>query len=99
MNYNANMLTDANIEYDEAKNKSNIEKHGVSFPSAKLMVLARYKLDTRKDYKETRFIITGYIMGKLFVMIATQRSDKLRIISLRKANSREVKTYETEYPQ
>jgi uncharacterized DUF497 family protein len=50
--------------------------------------------DTRKDYGEERFIALGYIEKRLFSMVFTVRGDVLRIISLRKANNREVLDYE-----
>ena len=37
---------------------------------------------------------TGYIADRLYTMAFTIRGDSVRIISLRKANDREIKTYE-----
>jgi uncharacterized DUF497 family protein len=45
------------------------------------------------DFKE-RFIALGTIGERLFSMMFTVRGDVLRIISLRKANKREVRKYE-----
>lgn len=86
------------IEFDEAKNLVNIKKHGISFPMARLIqansvIVAK---DPKKYPGETRYILRGLIMGRLHVMIFTMRSDKMRIISLRKANKREVTHYENE---
>lgn len=85
-------------EWDEAKNLVNIQKHGLSFAQAKLFVQStmRFVIDDRKDYKELRYIVTGRIMGVVHVMIITPRSGKIRIISLRRANKREVARYEAE---
>lgn len=87
-----------NIEYDEQKNVSNIEKHGISLPMAKLIAInsALVAKDPRKYANETRYILRGLIMGRLHVMIFTMRSGNMRIISLRKANKREVTHYEKE---
>lgn len=49
--------------------------------------------DTRKEYAEQRFEATGYIGDRLHVMVYCLRSDSVRVISLRKANAREVKRY------
>lgn len=86
------------IEYDERKNASNIEKHGVSFPMAKLFAINSIIVtkDQRRYVNETRHVLIGRIMGRLHVMIFTLRNDRIRVISLRKANKREVTRYEKE---
>lgn len=50
--------------------------------------------DERNEYGEVRFVSIGPIHARLHVMVWTVRGKKVRIISLRKANSREVKRYE-----
>ena len=52
--------------------------------------------DTRRDYKEVRII--GYaIRGtSLYCVVFTDRGDERRVISLRKANKREVRRYASE---
>ncbi|MDO9046470.1 MAG: BrnT family toxin [Methylobacter sp.] len=79
-----------NIEFDSAKNEKNIIERGISFELA----TAKIWPDARQDYGEERFIALGYIGGRLYSMVFTVRGDVLRIISLRKANKREVKGYE-----
>ncbi|RWA38841.1 hypothetical protein XfCFBP8082_12310, partial [Xylella fastidiosa subsp. fastidiosa] len=49
--------------------------------------------DTRKQYAEPRFEAKGYIGNRLHVMVFCLRGDAVRVISLRKANSREVRSY------
>ncbi len=49
--------------------------------------------DDRKDYGERRRVAYGRIEGRLFVCVFTDREDVRRIISLRKANSRERRAY------
>jgi uncharacterized DUF497 family protein len=49
--------------------------------------------DTRKAYGERRFQVLGYIGERLHAMVFTPREGKVHVISLRKANSREVKKY------
>ena len=84
------------IEFDDEKDASNREKHGVTLADAKLIdwsaVIA--KEDTRKEYSERREIGLGSIGHRLYCVVYTQRGDTLRIISLRKANRREVRIYE-----
>jgi uncharacterized DUF497 family protein len=52
--------------------------------------------DTRRDYGESRFQAFGLIAERLHVLVVTPRSGKTHIISLRKANKREVKRYEAQ---
>jgi uncharacterized DUF497 family protein len=49
--------------------------------------------DTRKDYGEKRFRVFGYIGDRLYVAVITPRNEIEHVISLRKANTREVKEY------
>ena len=52
--------------------------------------------DTRRRYGEERYVATAPLEGRLHVAAFTVRADKLRIISLRKANRREITRYETQ---
>ena len=85
------------IVFDPAKDASNIDKHGVSlaWASELLWETLQAKLDDRRDYREQRFI--GYaLMADRSVsrcVVYTDRGNTRRVISLRKANYREVKRY------
>lgn len=85
------------FEWDEAKRQINLEKHGVDFVDASkmwdgIMLVAE---DVRREYGESRHVGIGRIEGRLMVVVYTDRSiNVVRIISLRKANSREVRFYE-----
>lgn len=50
--------------------------------------------DIRFEYSEPRFKAIGFIQNRLFVIVFYLRNENYRIISLRKANPREVKKYE-----
>ncbi len=52
--------------------------------------------DTRKDYKEQRFQALGLIGVRLHTLVFTPRDGKAHVISLRKANQREMKRYEAQ---
>ena len=52
--------------------------------------------DLRKDYGERRFLALGLIEGRLYMLVFTPRKDKVHVISLRKANAREVRRYEAQ---
>ena len=84
------------LEWDEAKRESNLAKHGLDFAVA-LEVFADYfmeRLDTRQDYDEDRWVALGMIRGTTVVLVYTERDDKLRPISLRKATFQERSIYE-----
>jgi hypothetical protein len=49
--------------------------------------------DVRKDYGERRYRALGFIGDRLHAVVFTPRADKVHVISLRKANQREVKIY------
>ncbi|NGZ98811.1 MAG: hypothetical protein CV089_22315 [Nitrospira sp. WS110] len=83
------------FEWDEAKRKANIAKHGIDFLDVPEMFtsLMLVSTDIRKDYGEIRQIGFGFIRARLIVIAFTEREpDVIRIISARKANTRE-KTY------
>jgi len=83
-------------EWDDRKQFSNIDKHGIDFECIEradwqVAIVAR---DTRKDYGEVRLQAYLPIDGRLHAVIYVKRSDRRRIISLRKANDKEVDLYE-----
>ncbi len=50
--------------------------------------------DVRKDYGERRYRALGYIGDRLHAVVFTPRAGKVHVISLRKANKREVNQHE-----
>ena len=86
------------IEYDAAKERQNIKERGISFDSATtLLERASHSLSrTGRDYRERRFIAYGWLRDRLHVCVYTLRGDVYRIISLRRANRREIGAYRTE---
>jgi uncharacterized protein len=86
----------AMIRWDEAKRRSNLEKHSVDFAAAIEFdwETAIVFEDTRFDYGEVRFIAIGRIAAKVYTMVFTEILDGLRIISLRPAHRKERMRYE-----
>jgi uncharacterized DUF497 family protein len=86
------------IEFDAAKNAENIRKRGIGFERFAEMDLesAISVDDTRKDYGERRLRVLGYIGRLLHAAVITPRGDKIRVISLRRANRREERAYAKE---
>ncbi len=84
------------IEFDATKNAANVRDRGLSFEQVACFDFgtARIWQDARKPYPETRFVALGWLDQRLHVMCFTPVADGIRIISFRKANTREVKIYE-----
>jgi uncharacterized protein len=85
------------FEWDEAKNRGNIKKHGFDLADAEEMFHGVLVVDpdTRDDYGEKRWVGLGTIGGRVAYVVFTERDpDTIRIISLRKASHRERKEYE-----
>jgi uncharacterized DUF497 family protein len=84
------------FEWDEAKRAANLAKHGVDFAIVESFDFesAVVMTDDRDDYGEPREIALGFVGTRLHVLIFTWRNEIVRVISLRKANKREMKIYE-----
>ncbi len=83
------------IEFDPGKDAINTAKHGVSLADA---VLLEWELiwateDARSDYREPRMIGYAPIGSRVYCIVFTERGEARRVISLRKANRREVRLY------
>ena len=89
------VVIDGPVEFDTEKDLANFRKHGISLHMARAFDGADTVVveDGRRDYGEPRSIAYGRIGGRLHVMVFTRRGEMVRVISLRKANAREVKRY------
>ena len=80
------------FEWNEDKAESNLKKHGVSFSAATTIfddAWAIERPDTRDDYGEDRLILIGEASGEVLVVVFTERAERLRIISARRASKKE----------
>jgi uncharacterized DUF497 family protein len=77
-------------EWDEAKSRKNVAKHGLSFEDAELVFSGPCVTfeDDRFDYGEERRITLGLLAGRLIVIAHSPRDEGTRIISMRKGNRR-----------
>ena len=82
------------FEYDETKNQSNREKHGIDFIETQELWKGPSVEFAAKGEFENRFAIIGNIKGKLYTCIYTLREDRVRIISCRRSRDKERKLYE-----
>ena len=86
------------FEWDKAKNRLNRVKHGIDFATAALVFGDEERLELfdeiHSDFEE-RYITIGAINGIVTVLfvVYTERSDRIRIISARKANEAERRIY------
>ncbi|MGB9989727.1 BrnT family toxin [Massilia sp. SM-13] len=87
------------IAYDAAKDRANVQRHGISLAVAARINWAAVleKLDDRDDYGEDRYKVLGFIEGLLYAVVYVDRNNLRRIISLRKASRREYREYEENY--
>jgi uncharacterized DUF497 family protein len=83
------------ITFDPKKDVLNFEKHGCSLAEAEKFEweTAITWHDDRHDYNEQRMIGLGYIGDRIFCVVFVDRNNSRRIISLRKANNKEVNRY------
>ena len=88
------------IDFDSHKNDVNVLERGLSFERAADFDFgtALVKLDRRKSYPEQRFVALGLLDGRLHVLCFTPIEDGIRVISLRKANLREIRSYDQTRP-
>ncbi len=86
------------IIFDPAKNEDNIAKRGLSFEWAKNFDFetALFEVDDRHDYGEVRYRALGFLNGRLHALVFTETKLGIRVISFRKANTRERHRYETQ---
>ena len=84
------------MDKDPDKEDRNLAKRGLSLDLAEYLDWATALIweDTRKDYGERRYCVLGFIEARLHSVVFTPREGKPRVISLRKANKREIKRYE-----
>ena len=84
--------------FDPAKDESNITTHGISLCEAKLLEwdVSLSWIDIRKDYGEVRYVSLVPMKHRLYCVVYDDIKLSRRIISLRKANLREIDKYEEE---
>ena len=84
------------MDKDPKKERRNLAERGLSLDLAEQIDWATALIweDGRKDYGERRYCVLGFIDDRLHSVVFTPRDGKPRVISLRKANKREVNRYE-----
>ena len=84
------------FEFDEQKNLSNKEKHGIDFIEAQALWNDPELLEIPlKSEDEPRVLMVGRISGKHWSAIITYRQTRVRIISVRRSRNEEKELYES----
>lgn len=83
------------FEWDEAKNRSNVQRHGIAFETAERIfegpVVTTH--DRRWNYGEDRYIGIGKVGGAVIAVVHTDRGGRTRLISARPASRKERQAY------
>jgi hypothetical protein len=83
------------FEFDPKKSEANREKHGIDFDKAKALWLDEFALERpARSGNEVRKMLIAVHGGKLWATIFTERENKIRIISVRRAHNNEEALYE-----
>jgi len=83
------------IEFDLVKRLWTLEQRGLDLADAWRVYEAPHLTfdDLRFAYGEDRKVTVGYLFGRMIIFAWTPRGEKIRVISMRKANEREQKLY------
>lgn len=84
------------FEWGEAKAESNLRKHGVDFADAVRVfddAFADYRFDVDAGYGEQRMVVVGVAKSALLTVVYTERGERIRLISARKATKHEQREY------
>ena len=76
-------MAGASFEWDEAKNRANQEKHGVSFEKAQRAFFdprRRIAVDEAHSSNEPRLFCLGMVDGRVLTVRFTYRGGRIRII-------------------
>ena len=86
------------FEWNPAKARDNLEKHGVSFEEATTVfsdLLSSTARDPDRSTDELRFLIFGQSSANRNLVVSfTERGDRIRVISARQMTRREINAYE-----
>ena len=82
------------FEFDQAKSEANRLKHGIDFVQAQELWKDLYALQIQaKSDTEPRFALIARMEGKVWSVFFTERSSKIRIISVRRSRTNEEDLY------
>jgi uncharacterized protein len=89
-------MNEDEFEWDAGKAESNLVKHGVSFEAARCVfddVFALERFDFGSAPDEIRYVIAGIVKDVILTVVYTERGERTRIISARRATKHEQEEY------
>lgn len=89
------------FEFDMAKSKANLEKHGIDFVEAQQLWDDKDRLEVEaRTEDEPRYVLIAALSQKLWSAFFTYRNGRIRLISVRRARKEERELYyESEDPR
>jgi len=89
-------MIDGEFEWDDEKAAANVRRHGVTFVHAMKAMrdpFAIERFDEREAYGEERINLTGMSDGVILQVTYTEREDRVRLTSARRAERDEQDDY------
>ena len=85
------------FDWDDQKSLTNREKHGIDFETAQTLWLDDRKVEIEMAFPdEKRWALIANVQGKTWTAIYTVRDETIRLISVRRSRTKEVRLYEEE---
>jgi uncharacterized DUF497 family protein len=81
------------FEWDQNKETSNLDKHGISFVTAAELLLSEHYVARTDRHNEPRYLTIGEVYKRVLAVVYTTRENNYRIISVRRASQYEEETY------
>ena len=83
------------FDFDEAKSRTNRDKHGIDFVEAQIIWLDSMLIEIpARTEDEPRYLVVGKIAGVHWSAVITYREERIRIISVRRSRREEIEIYE-----
>jgi uncharacterized DUF497 family protein len=83
------------FDWDSRKSLTNREKHGIDFETAKSLWLDDDRVEIEMAFPdESRWALIAKVRGKTWTAIYTVRNETIRLISVRRSRTKEVRLYE-----
>ena len=92
----ARSILDLDFEWDDIKAAENLRHHGVSFAQAALAFRDPFAVEwigLREAHGEERIILLGMTGNQVLTVVYTERAERIRIISARRATRNEQDLY------
>ncbi len=83
-------------EFDENKTKSNMQKHGIDFETARMLWKDPNRVEIPGRWlDESRYILIARLENNLWSAVYTLRENRIRLISVRKSRDNEKEIYDS----